>query len=105
MKDEIFFDIRADICDWGGQLLNPEIKDAISVNNIVRVCVKHSSGYAEAIYVQVTAVDGSDLVGIVQDTYRQFFENEEIIYVQNGESIRFPRASVIECFYRRIGHW
>jgi hypothetical protein len=57
--------------------------------------VKHDSGYTEAIYVEITAVEGSDLVGIVQDTYRQFFEGETI-YVFNGESIRFPRVSIIE---------
>ncbi|BAZ14073.1 hypothetical protein NIES4071_59130 [Calothrix sp. NIES-4071] len=90
MKEEIFFDLRDSLCDWHGQLLNPLIRDAITVNNIVRVSVKHNSGYSEGIYIQVTAVDGSDLVGIVQDTYRHFFEGE-IIYVENGELIRFPR--------------
>lgn len=45
--------------------------------------------------MQITTVDGSDLVGIVQDTYRQFFEGETI-YVENGESICLKRASIIE---------
>lgn len=95
MNNEVFFDIRASVCDWNGQLLNPDIRSAITVNNVVRVSVKHGSGYSEGIYIQVTAVSGSDLVGIVQDTYRHFFEGE-IIYVENGELIRFPRASIIE---------
>jgi hypothetical protein len=80
------------------ELTEAQVREALSfyaVNNIVRVSVKHNSGYSEGIYVQITAVDGSDLIGIVQDTYRQFFEGETI-YVENGESIRFSRASIIE---------
>ena len=95
MKDKIFFELRESVCDWNGKLLNSAIRDAITINNIVRVCIKHDSGYFEGIYIQVTAVEDSDLIGIVQDTYRQFFEGE-IIYVDNGELIRFPRASIIE---------
>ncbi|QLE54012.1 hypothetical protein FD724_40100 (plasmid) [Nostoc sp. C057] len=95
MKDGVFFHHQEDVYDWEGKPLNPEIRSAITVNNIVRVSVKHSSGYSEGIYVQITTVDGSDLVGIVQDTYRQFFEGETI-YVENGESICFSRASIIE---------
>ncbi len=63
MNNEIFFDIRTNVCDWSGQLLNPKIKDAVSINNFVRICVMHDSGYAEAIYVLVTAVDGSEKSG------------------------------------------
>ena len=95
MKDGVFFHHQEDVYDWGGQLLNPEIRSAIAVNNIVRVVVQHNSGYSEAIYVQITGVEGLYLVGIVQDTYRQFFEGETI-YVENGELVRFPRASIIE---------
>jgi hypothetical protein len=95
MKDKVFFELRENVYDWYGTLLNPEIRNAITVNNIVRICVKHSDGYSEAIYVQVTSVEGLDLVGIVQDTYRHFLDGE-IIYVENYESIRFPRASIIE---------
>ncbi|MBO3461063.1 hypothetical protein G7B40_023160 [Aetokthonos hydrillicola Thurmond2011] len=95
MKDGVFFTHQADVYDWYGKLLNPEIRNAITVNNIVRISVNHGSVYSEGIYVQVTAVDGLDLVGIVQDTYRHFLEGE-IIYVENGESICFPRDSIIE---------
>jgi hypothetical protein len=45
--------------------------------------------------VQITAVEGSDLVGIVQDTYRQFFEGETI-YVEDGELVSFPRTYIME---------
>jgi hypothetical protein len=44
--------------------------------------------------VQITAVEGSDLVGIVQDTYRQFFEGETI-YVEDGELVSFPRTYIM----------
>lgn len=47
------------------------------------------------LVIIVTSVEGLDLVGIVQDTYRHFLDGE-IIYVENYESIRFPRASIIE---------
>lgn len=95
MKEGVFFHHQDDVYDWNGTQLKPEIRDAIATCNIVRVVVKHDSGYAEAIYVQITAVEASDLVGTVLDTYRQFFEGE-IIYVENDESIRFPRICVIE---------
>jgi hypothetical protein len=95
LKEGVFFHHQEEIYDWNGKPINSEIRDAIAVNNIVRVVVKHDSGYAEAIYVKITTVEGSDLVGIVLDTYRQFFE-AETIYVENGESIRFPRVAITE---------
>lgn len=98
MKDGVTFYIplESDIYDWGGEQLYPEIRTHLNIGDTVRIqAVYGTEGLGEAIYVEITDVDGSDLIGTVLDTYRQFFEGE-VIYIENGESIRFPRACVME---------
>ncbi len=98
MKDGVTFHIppEEDIYDWGGEQLYPEIRSHLAIGDTVRVQVVYGTeGISEAVYVEITDVAGSDLIGTVLDTYRQFLKNE-IVYIDNGETIRFPRASVME---------
>lgn len=81
--------------DWDGVQLKPAIRYHLAVNHVVRVQVNYPHGLGEAVYVQITGVEGDDLVGVVQDTNRLFFDGE-IIYVPNGKVMRFPRACVVE---------
>lgn len=98
MKEGVTFHIplEEDIYDWGGEQLYPEIRSHLAVGDTVRIQVAYGTeGLGEAIYVEITDVVGSDLIGSVLPTYRQFFEGETI-YIENGETIRFPRACVME---------
>lgn len=84
-----------DLYDWGGEQLHPDLRQCLTVGHIVRVQVNYPMDCWEAIYVEITGVEGPDLIGIVLDTDRQFFEGE-IIYVENGETVRFLRTCVME---------
>jgi hypothetical protein len=97
MEDGIFVyqPAEEDIYDWSGNQLAPESRSYITVNNIVRIQVNdRNSGYCEAIYVQVTAIDENYIfTATVLDTYRTMVEETD---VQNGDILYFPRACVIE---------
>ena len=90
-----YLPLEQDIYDWNGDQLHPDIRKQLTVNHIVRIQVIYPEQLGEAVYVQITKVMDDDLEGVVLDTYRQFFEGE-IIYLENGEVLRFPRACVIE---------
>lgn len=80
---------------WSGQQLHPDIRNYLTVNHIVRIQVTYPEQRGEAIYIEITAVLENDLIGVVLDTYRHCFEGE-VIYIEQGEILRFPRACVTE---------
>jgi hypothetical protein len=85
-----------DLYDWSGHQLKPELRQALTAGNIARIQLQHlESGYSEAVYVQITSANETELTGIVLDTYRHFFEGE-MIYVENGATLSFARACVLE---------
>ena len=84
-----------DVYDWHGAQLNPDIRQHLTVNHVVRIQVNYPENLGEAIYVQINEVVEDDLIATVLDTYRHFLE-DEIIYVENGDIIRFSRACVME---------
>jgi hypothetical protein len=86
------------IYDWWGNQLIPEARSYITVNNIVRIQVNYgNSGFCEAVYVQITAIDENDIfTATVLDTYRTIIEETD---VQNGDILYFSRACVMEIPY------
>lgn len=86
----------ADLYDWSGHQLKPELRQVLTAGHIGRIQVQHlESGYSEAVYVQMTSAGETELTGIVLDSYRLFLEGE-VIYVENGATLSFARVCVQE---------
>lgn len=86
---------EVDVYDWDGSQLKPAIRQYLTMGHIVRIQVNYPEQLWETIYLKIIGDEGHDLIGVVQDTYRNFFEGE-ILYIENGETLRFPRACVCE---------
>ncbi|GAA2239821.1 hypothetical protein GCM10010413_46910 [Promicromonospora sukumoe] len=92
---QLFRPRSEDVYDWSGGQLHPEIRQLVTVGNVVRVQVSENgsaeTGWSDTPYLRVTLQDGDRLTGVVDDPYRSQYSA-----LDNGTVIEFDRADVTE---------